>query len=283
VDSLWDSVHTVIRPLGGALLAVTALGNPSPVYEAIVAVLAAAMSFSAHAFKAGIRLTANSAPSPFSSIALSLGEDVVVFGGLALIAWNPLVALAVFTAIFLAFIWLFPIMFRIIRVKVWLAWRKLQQPAQLVPVEHLPNRLPRDCEVALQRIRTGSSSIAWAVRVISGRGKEIPFHRDGWLAGVHENPSVIYFLAKKMFSEIAYAVDLTGCTVSHDPQFLEDDLIIFHPSEGWKCTFIFDRPRNPTAGTLCSTLTRDIAAAGTAKTPGEKSSFSSSPEIAEAG
>ena len=30
VDSLWDAVHTIIRPLGGAIVAITALGSPSP-------------------------------------------------------------------------------------------------------------------------------------------------------------------------------------------------------------------------------------------------------------
>src|SRR4051794_36466524 len=30
VDSAWDAVHTIIRPIGGALLAIQVLGRPSP-------------------------------------------------------------------------------------------------------------------------------------------------------------------------------------------------------------------------------------------------------------
>src|SRR3981081_482874 len=40
VDSIWDAVHTVIRPIGGALLAIQLLGSPSPTYTVIVALLA---------------------------------------------------------------------------------------------------------------------------------------------------------------------------------------------------------------------------------------------------
>ena len=29
VDSIWDAVHTVIRPIGGALLAIQVLGHPT--------------------------------------------------------------------------------------------------------------------------------------------------------------------------------------------------------------------------------------------------------------
>ncbi len=39
VDSIWDAVHTVIRPIGGALLAIQVLGHPSPAFTVIVALL----------------------------------------------------------------------------------------------------------------------------------------------------------------------------------------------------------------------------------------------------
>src|ERR1700719_4812436 len=40
VDSIWDAVHTVIRPIGGAVLAIQVLGPPSPAFTVIVALLA---------------------------------------------------------------------------------------------------------------------------------------------------------------------------------------------------------------------------------------------------
>src|SRR5829696_8400954 len=42
VDSLWDVVHTAIRPVGGALIAVTTVGDASPTVEALVALLGGA-------------------------------------------------------------------------------------------------------------------------------------------------------------------------------------------------------------------------------------------------
>src|SRR5882724_3610814 len=33
VDSLWDSVHTIIRPVGGAFLAIRVLGKPDPIFD----------------------------------------------------------------------------------------------------------------------------------------------------------------------------------------------------------------------------------------------------------
>jgi len=76
VDSVWDAVHTVIRPLGGAFLAVRALGSTNPVFEVVVALLAGAMSFASHSLKAGTRLVVNSSPEPFSNIAVSTGENI---------------------------------------------------------------------------------------------------------------------------------------------------------------------------------------------------------------
>src|SRR6202522_1492129 len=44
VDSVWDAVHTVIRPIGGAFLAIRVLGNPDPVFDVIVALLAGSVT-----------------------------------------------------------------------------------------------------------------------------------------------------------------------------------------------------------------------------------------------
>src|ERR1700719_618270 len=96
VDSIWDAVDPVIRPSGGALLAIQVLGHPSPAFTVIVALLAGGTSLITHTAKAATRLASNTSPEPFSNIALSFGEDVAVLGGLALIHYNPAVALSVF-------------------------------------------------------------------------------------------------------------------------------------------------------------------------------------------
>jgi hypothetical protein len=86
VDSLWDSVHTVIRPLGGALVAVATLGEQTPAIEAAVALLGGTIAAGSHLTKASTRVAANASPEPFSNWLLSLIEDafVVALGALAL-------------------------------------------------------------------------------------------------------------------------------------------------------------------------------------------------------
>jgi hypothetical protein len=85
-DSLWDAVHTAIRPLGGAVIAVTTLGDASPSTEALVGLLGGTLAAGSHFSKAGTRAVANTSPEPFSNWFLSLGEDafVITLGVIAL-------------------------------------------------------------------------------------------------------------------------------------------------------------------------------------------------------
>jgi hypothetical protein len=104
VDSMWDAVHTAIRPIGGALIAVSTFGEASPAVEGLVALLGGAVAASTHATKAGTRAVANTSPEPFSNWVLSFGEDLFVVG-LGIVALNyPLVALGVTAALLLLII-----------------------------------------------------------------------------------------------------------------------------------------------------------------------------------
>jgi Domain of unknown function (DUF4126) len=80
VDSAWDAVHTVIRPVGGALIAVGTLGEASPAVEGLVALLGGSLAAGTHFSKAGTRAVANTSPEPFTNWALSISEDVFVIG-----------------------------------------------------------------------------------------------------------------------------------------------------------------------------------------------------------
>lgn len=95
VDTLWDAVHTFVRPIGGAALAVAALGDASPSMRILAALLGGAVATSSHITKAGTRVIANTSPEPFSNWMLSFLEDgfVVSLGLLAL--KFPLAALVV--------------------------------------------------------------------------------------------------------------------------------------------------------------------------------------------
>jgi len=86
VDSVWDAVHTVIRPAGAALIAVASIGHARPEVQAAAALAGAALASSSHFAKAGTRVAANTSPEPFSNWILSLSEDgfVVALGVLTL-------------------------------------------------------------------------------------------------------------------------------------------------------------------------------------------------------
>ena len=95
LDSVWDAIHSFIRPVGGAAIAVIALGPSSPALTAVSALVGGLVAGSTHVTKAGTRVMVNASPEPFSNWALSFGEDlfVVALGGVAL--KYPLVALGV--------------------------------------------------------------------------------------------------------------------------------------------------------------------------------------------
>ncbi len=102
LDTIRDLVHTVVRPIGGALIAVTALGEASPGVTAAAALLGGAVATSSHLTKTSTRAVANTSPEPFTNWALSLGEDAFVLGLGYLALTHPLVALGVALAVLAA-------------------------------------------------------------------------------------------------------------------------------------------------------------------------------------
>lgn len=115
LDSSWDAVHTFIRPVGGTLLALAALGEMDPAVSVIAALLGGGTSLITHATKAGGRLLINMSPEPVSNSVASLGEDGLVLGGLGLMAVAPAVSFFVFLAIIIFAIWLSRRTWKIIR------------------------------------------------------------------------------------------------------------------------------------------------------------------------
>ncbi len=105
VDSIWDAMHTVIRPIGGAVIAVSTLGDASPTMQGLVALLGGTLATGTHLTKAGTRAAANTSPEPFSNWALSLVEDVFVLGLSALALKFPIAAAIVVIAMVLMMMW----------------------------------------------------------------------------------------------------------------------------------------------------------------------------------
>ena len=122
VDSIWDSVHTIIRPVGGALIAVAALGQASPWVVGLIALLGGATAAGSHMTKAGTRVAVNTSPEPFTNWFISLVEDVFVIGLSLFTLKFPLLALFVSLAIVVMIAW--------IARKIW-RWLKPAPSAEL--------------------------------------------------------------------------------------------------------------------------------------------------------
>src|SRR5687767_9942235 len=97
-DSIWDAIHTAVRPLGGAVIAVTTLGEANATTEVLVGLLGGSLALGTHFTKAGTRAVANTSPEPFSNWILSILEDIFVVG-LGMLALKYPAAAAVVVAI----------------------------------------------------------------------------------------------------------------------------------------------------------------------------------------
>ena len=106
IDSLWDGIHSVVRPLGGALLALAIVDAGDPAWQVASFLLGGGAAFVAHAGKAGARTLVNASPEPFSNIAVSTTEDVATAGLLALAIANPVAAALIALILVLLSLWL---------------------------------------------------------------------------------------------------------------------------------------------------------------------------------
>jgi hypothetical protein len=106
VDSAWDAVHTIIRPIGGALLSMAIVDGSDPTWQVGSFLLGGGAAFLAHSGKAGARTLVNASPEPFSNMVVSTGEDVATAGLLGLAMANPIAAALIALMLVLLSIWL---------------------------------------------------------------------------------------------------------------------------------------------------------------------------------
>ncbi len=95
VDSIWDSVHTFIRPIGAAAISYYGMQDQSQVWQLAATVLAGGVALESHLAKASSRMAINTSPEPVSNSIASVAEDGIVAFLIFLIAKYPLVAFGV--------------------------------------------------------------------------------------------------------------------------------------------------------------------------------------------
>jgi hypothetical protein len=239
LDSLWDAIHTVIRPIGGALLAIQALGHPGPVFNVVIGLIAGAVTFTSHSVKTGTRLIVNQSPEPFSNVAVSLGENLLVGATFALLWTRPITALVILVILFSVAFYFLPRIWRTIRMRVWFIRQKMKQPARRTAVELLAD-LPGPYERWFRKLVQPHQTVRWAVPCITGKGKLIPRDQFGYLTATEEDLTKLFFLVKGWFSS-AKLFEIEEFEPTLKQRFLFDEITLFTPGKADRYSFRFDR------------------------------------------
>ncbi|MFG2402928.1 DUF4126 domain-containing protein [Streptomyces brevispora] len=92
VDSVWDTAHTFIRPLAGAVVAALLAGGDGSLSEIAAGAIGGSTALMSHLVKAGTRMAVNTSPEPFSNIAMSTVEDLGVAGVVTFALFHPVIA-----------------------------------------------------------------------------------------------------------------------------------------------------------------------------------------------
>jgi hypothetical protein len=232
VDSLWDSVHTVIRPVGGTLLALQTLGDMPPYMEVVAALVAGGAALTTHSAKAGSRLLINHSPEPFTNVSMSLAEDAGVVGGMALVLMKPVIAFGVFATL-IVMLWLvFPRLFRIIRSTLWLVWNKIRMPGHREQVDspiELKADLPMDVLGLLAvKSNTAEHDVAWTVECLTGKSKGVRGMRPNVkvLVAARTSGGPLLMVLRGMFRDQLIALPLEGARVETESRLLSDHVVV---------------------------------------------------------
>ncbi|MEU2251915.1 DUF4126 domain-containing protein [Nocardia xishanensis] len=92
LDTFWDTLHTVVRPVAGAVVAALLAGADDSLPQLAAAAVGGTAALVSHLVKAGIRMAINTSPEPASNIVTSALEDLGVAGVITLAIFHPLPA-----------------------------------------------------------------------------------------------------------------------------------------------------------------------------------------------
>mgnify|MGYP005847177415 CR=1 FL=1 len=256
VDSLWDAIHTLIRPAGAALLAVAAAGSMHPLTQVVIALLAGGIAFSGHSAKAATRLVVNHSPEPFSNIALSMAGDLAVPAAMWVAFEHPRVMRGV-VAVFLAlFLWLSPKVFRAARLEV--AALRALLGSWFSEAAATGGRLPEDysggplAEAAPElraRLALLPAEFAKRVHFQGGAAMGVPCAAGRGLRGLGNSkgylglePSRLVFLARRAFRLRTFDIPLETITACRIRRGILLDRLILATSRGGFSFYLFKTP-----------------------------------------
>ncbi len=201
VTVVWDGVHTFIRPIGGALLALGAAGRLDPVVQVLALLAGGTIALGAHGTKMGVRVLAHTTPEPTTHGLISMAEDIGVVGLLALVYTHPYVAVPILLAIILAIALLLPMLGRVIHfLLVGLAGRIMSWVKRAGRKD-----VPQWVELAILELDPGGSERVF--RTFVGKAKGAPRLKEGYLAQIGGR---WIFIHRGLFKAKAISMDEGG-------------------------------------------------------------------------
>ena len=115
LDTIWDALHTFIRPPAAAVLAYGAAAAAPPEWRWAAALLAGGVALTSHTAKASTRAAVNTVPEPFSNWALSIGEDLLAVWLTWFTAAHPVATIVIVIALLILCTFLLYYFFRFVR------------------------------------------------------------------------------------------------------------------------------------------------------------------------
>jgi hypothetical protein len=233
VDTVWDSVHTFIRPLGAAILGIAAIGNVHPAMEVATFLLCGGVALSTHSTKAGTRLAANHSPEPFSNIGLSILEDLIAIGGTWLALTHPLLMAGIVVTFLIIFALVAPRIFRLLRIEftallAFFGMRFGSREATLF------DKTPSKYSENLPNKNIPSRAEGFCIRCASGKGIEAGRNYLGFICLLDDS---LFFITRKRFRVRRFDIDLSKVDeVKLERKLLLDRLIF---SRGKKKMYIY--------------------------------------------
>ncbi|GAA2153774.1 DUF4126 domain-containing protein [Kitasatospora kazusensis] len=129
VDTVWDAVHTVIRPIAGATVAALLAGqHPGSLGQVAAGALGGTTALVSHCIKASLRMAVNTSPEPASNILLSIAEDLSVAALVTLAIFHPWAAASIASTLLvvgLVLVW-----FAVTRIRRFLRNRRSRRAAR---------------------------------------------------------------------------------------------------------------------------------------------------------
>lgn len=232
VDSLWDTVHTLVRPVGGALLAIQTLGPTDPGFEVLIALLAGGTTLVAHGFKTSTRLAINASPEPVSNVIASTTEDLAVLGGLVLMGINPILAAILFTAFLVSSLYLAPKCFRRTKAFCWLWLRKALALVSRGDEEKLlyGNLSAAEDQTLGARLGGRKADPEWSAEVLVTYAKRFPGFTPatfGRVIAESSRPGHLHFVGRRWWRHYHADLALEGLEVTQEHRFLGEDVVLY--------------------------------------------------------